>query len=185
MGRKITRITNELQLRIIMTEAFEQVTEYVVNEIMERNRDLIERLVYSAYTPAEYERTNEFKDAWTTEVTSGMNVIHGEMSYDSSKLTSVPGTGQHSSIPYGDDSVREYLADIIYNGLAGAIYQPGYAKHSPMFKGQPWTKKRNVWRYLKNWLDEPRFRKIFEKGMTRAGIPWTTGTGKPFVNWNV
>lgn len=174
-------IRNEVELQSIFIPKLKDAVDYVVQKIWNENRSLIEQLVYeaqgqgyynsaSAYTvnpsiDKEYKRTGEFKEAWDTNVKTMGKYVEGEFKYDPRKMTVNPALGQHASVVTGDSSTA-YLADIIYQGLAGYIFGKGY-----------WTKKRNAWSALDKWLTNTQFRKIFEEGMTYAGIPWKGNKG--------
>ena len=164
-----TGITNNNALQAAVVADLKNVVDYVVQKLWEENRDLVQKIVYDGYQPEEYERTNEFKEAWNTDVKTLNNFVQGEFKYDSRLLTVDTDNGQHSSLVDGTP-MTEYLAEVIYDGLSGAIYEPGYAKNSSRFKGQPWANKRDVWSALLKWFNKTKLRQLFEEGMRREGI---------------
>ena len=164
-----TGITNNNALQAAVVADLKNVVDYVVQKLWEENRDLVQKIVYDGYQPEEYERTDEFKEAWNTEVKTLNNFVQGEFKYDSRLLTVDTDNGQHSSLVDGTP-MTEYLAEVIYDGLSGAIYEPGYAKNSSRFKGQPWANKRDVWSALLKWFNKTKLRQLFEEGMRRQGI---------------
>ena len=173
-------ITNQSQFNQLVLSRLKLAVEYILQRIYTENEALINELVYNAYSPVQYDRTGEFGKAWSTETETGGNLVMGEFKYDPEKMSVDYESGQHSSVWYQADA-REYLADIIFNGMAGAIYEPGYAKSSSRFAGQAWTQERNASAKLDEWLTNRKFRKIFEEGMTRAGIPWHRNVGAVYV----
>ena len=164
-----TGITNNNALQAAVVADLKNVVDYVVQKLWEENRDLVQKIVYDGYQPEEYERTNEFKEAWNTEVKTLNNFVQGEFKYDSRRLTVDADNGQHSSLVDGTP-MTEYLAEVIYDGLSGAIYEPGYAKNSSRFKGQSWANKRDVWSALLKWFNKTKLKQLFEEGMRREGI---------------
>lgn len=165
------QIKNEAQLASIFVPKLKEAVDYVVQKIWNENRELIRLIVYEAYQPSMYECTGEFKEAWDTSVKSVGNYIEGEFKYDPRELTVNRDKWQHGSFYVSDGNEHEttmttYLADVIYQGLAG-----------PMFGQGPWTQKRDAWSALDKWLSNTTFRKIFEEGMTKAGIPWKKSIG--------
>ena len=164
-----TGITNNNALQAAVVADLKNVVDYVVQKLWEENRDLIQKIVYDGYQPEEYERTNEFKEAWNTDVKTLNNFVQGEFKYDSRLLTVDTDNGQHSSLVDGTP-MTEYLAEVIYDGLSGAIYEPGYAKNSSRFKGQPWANKRDVWSALLKWFNKTKLRQLFEEGMRKEGL---------------
>ena len=169
---------NDDELLAMVMPGLKKAVDYVVNEIMRENEQYVKEIVYEAYEPVIYERSGEFNKAWTTEKAkiNGSNV-KGEFRYAPEKLTT-GGNGVHTSLnPNNQTDVRPYLAEIIYEGLAGAIYQKGHASETSWFHGQAWTKKRNAWEKLKKKIGKERFRKYFEFGMAQAGIRFKRGRG--------
>ena len=164
-----TGITNNNALQAAVVADLKNVVDYIVQKLWEENRDLVQKIVYNGYQPEEYERTNEFKEAWNTDVKTLNSFIQGEFKYDSRLLTVDTDNGQHSSLVDGTP-MTEYLAEVIYDGLSGAIYEPGYAKNSSRFKGQPWANKRDVWSALLKWFNKTKLRQLFEEGMRKEGL---------------
>ena len=164
-----TGITNDNVLQAAVVADLKNVVDYVVQKLWEENRDLVQKIVYDGYQPEEYERTNEFKEAWNTDVKTLNSFIQGEFKYDSRLLTVNADNGQHSSLADGAP-MTEYLAEVIYDGLSGAIYEPGYAKNSSRFKGEAWANKRDVWSALLKWFNKTKLKQLFEEGMRRQGI---------------
>lgn len=169
------QIKNEAQLMNIFVPKLKEAVDYVVQKIWNENRELIRIIVYESYQPSRYNRTGEFKEAWNTKVNAKGRHIEGEFYYDWGKLT--PGDDDPESPRYGQHVsgidrflMTEYLADVIYQGLAGPAF--GHGIHSG-----PWTEKRDVWATLDKWLSNSTFRRIFEEGMTKAGIPWKKSIG--------
>lgn len=160
-----SQIRNPTQLNNVFVPKLKQAVDYVVQKIWNENRELVRLIVYESYQPSMYERTGEFKEAWDTSVKSLGSYIEGEFKYDPKTMVANPALGQHASVVTGEPSAS-YLADIIYQGLAGHIFGTGY-----------WTKKRDAWSALDKWLTNNTFRKIFEEGMTKAGIPWKKSIG--------
>lgn len=158
-------VSNPAQLQALLVPRLKEAVDYVVQKIWNENRELIRILVYESYQPSMYERTGEFKEAWDTSIRSMGNYIEGEFKYDSRNMVVNPALGQHASIVTGEPSVS-YLADIIYQGLAGHIFGTGY-----------WTQKRDAWTALDKWLSNTQLRTIFEEGMSRVGIPWKRNVG--------
>ena len=164
-----TGITNDAQLQAAIIADMKNVVDYVVQKIWNDNRELIRQIIYEGYQPEVYERTGEFKEAWDTDVKTLHNYVQGEFKYDPRLLTVNEDNGQHSSLVDGT-AMTEYLAEVIYEGLSGAIYEPGYAKNSSRFKGQPWANKRDVWSALLKWFNKTKLRQLFEEGMRQQGV---------------
>ena len=161
---------NDAEVRAMIMPALKQAAKYVAEQILIKNEELIQQIVYDAYDPVEYDRTGEFKKAWDTDAYITGNVATGEVWHDFEKMSSFDG--HHASVVDGQP-MRDYLAEIIYEGLSGAIYQEGYAKYNKRFKGQAWTKKRDVWKALLNWLKINQLKKLFEEGLRQQGISFT------------
>lgn len=139
--------------------------DYTMRKIVERNKELVLRIVYSAYTPYEYETTMEFLDSWTYKVDAGKSggtKASGEFLQDYEEMRVNLDKAQHGS-PFenGPDwwyDAREYLADIIYNGKAGKVFGRG-----------PWTRKRDAWKPLMKTV-ESKINMWYRDGLEEAGI---------------
>ena len=164
-----TGITNDAQLQAAIIADMKNVVDYVVQKIWNDNRELIRQIIYEGYQPEVYERTGEFKEAWDTDVKTLHNYVQGEFKYDPRLLTVNEDNGQHSSLVDGTP-MTEYLAEVIYDGLSGAIYEPGYAKNSARFAGQAWANKRDVWSALLKWFNKAKLKQLFEEGMRQQGM---------------
>lgn len=169
------QIKNEAQLTSIFVPKLKEAVDYIVQKIWNENRELIRLIVYEAYQPSRYNRTGEFKEAWDTKVNTKGNHIEGEFYYDWNQLT--PGDDDPESPRYGQHVsaidrflMTEYLAEVIYQGKAGPAFGHGV-------QTGPWADKRDVWSALDKWLSNATFRRIFEEGMTKAGIPWKKSIG--------
>ena len=174
----VSNARNDAQVKAMLMPALKDAVDYVVKQILTENEQLIQKIVYDGYTPVEYDRTGQFKKAWDTNTHITGNKVTGEMAYDPDKMTAI---GNHHASIVDGQPIQEYLADIIYEGLAGAIYQEGYAKYDKRFKGQAWTKKRDVWNALIKWLGPNRIRKLFEEGMRKQGLNYTRHNYAIFV----
>lgn len=158
---------NDAELRRAIMPALKAAAKYVVNEILKGNENLIQQIVYDAYDPVEYKRTGQFKKAWETESNTTGNKAQAEFKYAPEKMTeSAP---HHASVVDGQPAA-DYLADIIYNGLSGAIYQEGYAKNFAPFEDDAWAKKRDVWTALNKEFGTARIKQLFEEGMRQQGL---------------
>ena len=140
----------------------QNAVEYVLNQIYEMNRYEIDRVVYAAYNPSEYERTYQFRDdAWSYE-TPKISGIHvkGEFKYDPSGMEYDSGLSQHGSptgVSPGD--AREYLAEIIYEGISGYLFGEG-----------PWMKKRDAWSAVIKALRKKELRLWMQRGLENEGL---------------
>ncbi len=161
------QIKNNAELNAILMPVLKNVVDYVVQKIWNENRELVRTIVYEAYYPEQYERTGEFKEAWDTQVKSTGNYVEGKFEYDPRLLTV---DGEHHGSIIDGQPMTTYLAEVIYEGLSGAIYQSGHARNSARFKDQAWTKKRNVWKALLKRLQKENFKRIFEEGLRQQGV---------------
>lgn len=159
---------NNNQLEAMLMPKIRIAVDYVVQKIWNENREIVRQVVYEAYTPKQYERTGEFKEAWDTDTSVSGNKAHGEFKYNPESLT-IGSNGQHSSIFDGASS-RDYLVDIIYQGLSGAIYEKGYAKDSVRFQDQTWAQKRNAWEVLERKVGVRKIKQWMKEGFNKAGL---------------
>lgn len=164
---------NKLELELVLSSALQKATDYVVTKIWNENREIVRTVVYEAYTPEEYERTGEFREAWNYTHSShnlpkSGAVARSEFYYNPSSMSigSVdPNSSryaQHIGVAgkyYGDDS-RSYLADIIYNGIANGSY----------FGHGGFSKKRDAWKELNKRIGKRKMKQWIKDGMEHAGL---------------
>ena len=130
------------------------IVETILEKITKENKDLINEIVYGAGTPDEYQRTTQFADfAWAHDITKDTTYeIDGEFKYNPEGMDDIhPSQAKYGSKSPGQDE-RAYLAEIIYNGVAGHIFGTGF-----------WTEKRDAWTALikvvgsntmKSWIND-------------------------------
>lgn len=148
--------------------------DYVLQQISERNEDLIMRIIYNNYNPEVYERTDEFREAWDYSLSSGGKQAMGTFSYSETSSDAgrimhyVPALGQHGTPEsFGQDimnawgDAREYLAEIIYEGKSSKVFGRG-----------PWTRKRDVWSELIKSVESKALTTWFERGLKYAGLKY-------------
>lgn len=171
----INQAKNNREVEQMLMPALEKAIDYVVQKIWNDNREIVRQVVYEAYNPSTYNRTGEFKEAWDTETKVVGNKAQGTFKYTPDKM-SVGDGGQHSSVIDGTD-IRPYLAEIIYQGLAGDFgwgkanhSGKRYAKNNPLFAGEAWARKRNVWEQLNNKVGIRKIKQYFEEGMRQSGL---------------
>lgn len=155
---------NNNQLEAMLMPKIRIAVDYVVQKIWNENREIVRQVVYEAYAPKQYERTGEFKEAWDTDTSVSGNKAHGEFKYNPQELTINREKWQHGShyISNGQDyetTMTTYLADVIYQGLAG-----------PMFGEGVWTQKRNAWEVLERKVGVRKIKQWMKEGFNKAGL---------------
>lgn len=131
------------------------IVETILEKITKENEELINEIVYGAGTPDEYHRTGQFADlAWAHDITKETTYeIDGEFKYNPEGMYDT-----HPSVVSGED-IREYLAEIIYNGVAGHIFGTGF-----------WTEKRDAWTALIKVVGSNKIRQWINEGAVKAGL---------------
>lgn len=178
-----TRLRNEAQVRryLLGHDKIVAVVDYILDKITETNKEIIEEVVYGAYDPTTYERTFEFRDAWGAEKARASGIhVKGEFKYMPDTMHYVPEKAQHGSPSFYIDpesgnrsshgkfrgDAREYLAEIIYEGLSG-----------PLFGEGAWTSKRNAWEVLMKRLGKATMNQWIREGFARVGLNIKTHHG--------
>lgn len=172
----MAQIRNDTQLKAIFIPKIREAVDLLVQKIWNENRELVRKLVYDVYNPSTYDRTGEFKEAWDTDST--VNILSGKAQasffYAPDKMSVEHGI--HSSI-YGDDDYREYLAETIYQGLSGDFgYGENtgvkrYAKNNPLFSGEPWARRRDVWVQLEKQVGRSKLKSWMKECFEKVGLP--------------
>lgn len=161
---------NENQLRQMLKDPLRKVVDYILDMIYKENESQISQIVYAVYNPDTYERTGEFREAWDTAVHSTSAIskfVEGQFFYKPDSMSVVAphpannNMGIHHGIGKNGGDSREYLADIIYQGLSGYVYGNGV-----------WTNKRDAFSALVKYVGKKRFKQWFESGMSEAGLDY-------------
>ena len=149
------KIENDKELLDALRPAFQKACHYVAEKIYETNREIVQKVVYEAGDPSVYERTGEFLDAWAVTKDD-----FNKSKYSYAKFY-YKHYAQHIGVsePYYGRESKEYLAEIIYEGMAGPTFGHGY-----------WTKKRNAWDALIKEIDKWAIRNWFEEAMEAQGV---------------
>lgn len=167
----LNKANNEDELIRILFPSLKNIVDYIMQKLWNENREIVRKIVYDTYKPKVYQRTNEFKESWDYEITSSKKVsrIQAEFYYSPNKMTSV-FNGQHSSIFTGE-VIKEYLADIIYQGLVGDFTgKYKYARQNPLFSNENWANSRNAWNLLLKKVGKTNMDKWFAEGAKYAGV---------------
>lgn len=166
-------LRNEQDIKSVFVPILEKAADYVVQKIWNENRELIRHIVYDAYDPVDYERSGEFKEAWTTSSNSNISMgkAQGKFEYDPESMSIGYPSTEYGTLGYGKHAsaidnfdARPYLAEIIYQGMAGPAFGYGSAHDGP------WAKKRDVWEALNKKIGKNKIRAYFEEGLIKQGI---------------
>lgn len=158
---------NEAAIKSFLMPKIKIIADTILQHILEQNADVIDSIVYNKYNPKLYNRTHEFRDkAWEiTEAKIQDDTASGEFKYAPWKMNYNPEFGQHGTpfhaINYwgveGQDA-REYLADIIYNGVSRGL-----------FVGE-WSNSRDAWGELVKKIGSKRLKAWVQEGAQEAGL---------------
>jgi hypothetical protein len=144
-------ITSIEALMSICAPAIQSALKYTVEKIKEKNEQVVNQIVYAVYSPQMYPRTFELREAWKGEANASGASGHATFEYDPSKISA------HSNLT---DEAVPYLAEIVYQGLAGKIYGEG-----------AWTQARDAWQALLDACSEDAIKEWFYQGCRQAGLP--------------
>ena len=153
---------NEADLVNAISRGLLIAVKHTVERIGEENTDAINEEIYDSASPAWYEETFDFLNAWDTKASGGGGHVEGEMFYDSSQIgLGDIYDGQHVSVVDGS-SQAENMPYILYQGGMGCIQRPT---------------NRDAWKNLDKKLTNRAMRGIFEEGLSASGMPWKRKTG--------
>lgn len=137
------------------------IVETILEKITKENEELINEIVYGAGTPEKYHRTGQFADlAWAHDITKDTTYeINGEFKYNPDGMYDThPSQAPYQRKDPGEDE-RGYLAEIIYNGVAGHIFGTGF-----------WTEKRDAWTALVKVVGSNTMRSWIKEGANKAQL---------------
>ena len=119
-------MSSDAEFYIVMSKVVSKAINDVLDKIFKELRQEIERDIYNAYSPQDYDRSGALPDAW--EVTT--RGLFGLLEFRPDMLPSSPAAFQHNS-PYGWD-VRAEIFDILEGG-----YNAYNAKTGKPIMGRP------------------------------------------------
>ena len=158
----MANLRNDSEVERFLQPKIRIIVEEILKGIEEWNQKEIDRVVYAAGQPDVYQRTYEFRDAWEGRITKDTaHETEGEFTYMPNQMTTVePGIHASVIVDYGYlDDIRPYLAEIIYDGLAGHIFGTGF-----------WTGKRDAWERLVKIVGGSKMRTWINRGAKKAGL---------------
>lgn len=136
--------TSYNELQSIIYKKLALVADDIAQELLKLLQAQIDGDVYNPFAPTMYERQPSpysFRDAWDEKAKFINKGGEAEIKYAPEKMSLDINNYVHGS-PYSGDS-REYLASIIFDGLAGELFAPGQSAF--------WKNSRPAWY---NWLQE-------------------------------
>lgn len=142
-------LKNEQAVRTYLMPKILNAVKYMFEQIDKFNEETINEVVYKYDASGRYERTMQFRDAWDYlkehEPIINGDTVSGTWGFRYDMLMFNPEKYQHGSIYSGD--VREYMAEIIYNGVTGSMFGDIPARNAWAVVTKYVTKKR-----VKNWI---------------------------------
>lgn len=165
-----TDCRNDRELANLLLPSLKKVARYIAEKIQEENKVLVQQIVYDAYKPSTYNRSGEFKEAWSvsTEENYARNNVSATFEYDPSKLTTGSinpedsDFGQHISATSGRE-MTDGLAEVIYQGLAGPAFGAGPQTGA-------WARKRDAWNRLLKVVGKRKINDWFIAGCNMYGL---------------
>lgn len=103
-------ISSDAEFYIVIGDAVGDAIEEVIQTISNELQKAIERDIYGAYSPEDYDRTSELLTSWETQARG----LFGSIEFKPEMLSSDP-SGFHHNSPYGWD-VRSEILDILEGG---------------------------------------------------------------------
>ena len=167
-------VKNDRELKQIIIPKLEQAAYYVAQKIWNEHRSLVRIMVYEAYNPSDYVRSGEFKEAWDTSHSSNISTgkAQGKFEYDPDSMSVGYPSTEYGSREYGKHAsaidnfdARPYLAEIIYEGMAGPAFGHGVEDGA-------WHNKRDVWEALNKKIGKGKIKQYFQQGMQMQGIKY-------------
>lgn len=150
--------STEAELRQAIEGGLTTAITSTISAIHGKNEEEIDTIVYGSYAPSWYGRTNNFLNAWSTEVGG----TEGEMYYDESKIsTGNKKNGRHVSV-VDEASMAAVMPEVIYQWGQGCMPRPT---------------GRDAWKALDSYLTNTQMRSLFEAGLNASGLPWKRSTG--------
>ena len=154
---------NDRELKQMLKAPIDEMCQYVAEQILKENADVIDEVVYGAGSPSWYERTGQFKSAWSISKprVKGNVLAARSILMDGRKIRYNADKGQHGSPSWFKNPInaKDYMADIIYQGLSGDAFGDGY-----------WRSPRDAFSIVIQNLDDGKFDQWVEEGLRKVGL---------------
>ena len=150
-------MSNDIYSGLVFKSAI--ALDYAMEKLLEQLKINIEKIVYGAGSPNYYERTMEFLNSWETSkpIIKG-NIVESELFQNTFAMQSDPDNFTHGSYWYTNNDVREFMAEIIFEGLSGPMFGTGF-----------WSVARDAWTPTLIHLENGDFDRWFADAMRMQG----------------
>lgn len=159
------KIRNEKQLEKALMKPLYDTVDYVLHKILVLNKEVIQKIVYDTSSSSDwYIQSGEFKKAWGKKNTMDGSHVKGSFYYSPELMKYNPTLGQHGTPDFVTASskagdAREYLAEIIYEGISRDIFHNDRPR-----------KGKDAWDILIKEVGRYNMKKWIKEGMQQAGL---------------
>ena len=151
-------LNNQQQLINAMKLAIDHSIDYVMKQIYEENKQLIQEIVYNAYSPKEYNRTYELRDNWNYDIKDSRFSVIGEFGLDTNSMTLDMENFIHGNSISGD--LREHITDMVVQGT-GYVFD---------YVQSTYNQPRDFWSPLIDKLNGGKIEEWFNYQMKQEGF---------------
>jgi hypothetical protein len=142
----------------IVIDALNEVGEYVASKM----RFFIDKNIYSAYDPKDYDRTSDFLHSVVVDSPKRVrNEARVKVHHDTSKLELDEENFLHGSEFWSPTDIREYLPEILAFNGSGNLFGVN----------QPWHKRSNYWYDTLDALQKNgELTKVLKQALKKRGL---------------
>lgn len=155
------QLYNSPRLTRLIRDKMREAVNEAGDVALDKFKEYIQEDVYNAYTPVDYERTNDLLNSWFFYIGNNMNrgnhfTTNFTLYQDSNKMIYNPNLYQHGSEVSGD--MRYAIANFVFNGVTGGMFGDG-----------EFSKPRDALGDFQEWLNKNLNQEI-QKAMDKRGI---------------
>jgi hypothetical protein len=156
---------NDEELNNVLLKEFQEIMDYVSQNILDKIIESMDDVVYDAGTPAKYKR-NRMNGGLLGSFKRDDAKIKGQtieslVEHDPNSMKFNPMEYTHGSFYYDPTDIREFLITIIREGKSGPLFGSGY-----------WMENRDFWNPVIENIKNGSYDYIIEQEMDSRGIIW-------------
>ena len=158
-------IKNDPEFDLTLQKDFMDIVNELVDEILKEIQDSMIREVYSPWSPT-YQRLFDNGGLFDSYIKIGAQgssniagyTVEGKVDQDPMRMINDPAHFVHGSFNYETDDVRSFLTELVVEGKSGPMFGDGF-----------WTRPRDFYQPVIDWLDNGNFdKKVRQKMMSRG-----------------
>lgn len=127
----MAQITTYSQILDELKKVRDKALQKTAEESVKLSKEIIDRVVYDAGSPENYERTYQLRDSFRDNpLENSGDVAVVKLDHDTGKISANPSAFQHASPYWSPWDYSKYVAKTVHDGGSGGLFGDGYWRSS-------------------------------------------------------